>query len=149
VKKYLVLFILTGLSLSVETVAETTDDARRLMTFFTTSTERNKLDELRKQGKYNKKSGSRTSGVSILREPLKVELKGVMIREKGKPVVWVNNGNTLKSNQIDQQIRVKNKNIKKEQLKVSVKVSEKHLNLKPGQQWSESDNKVSDKYQAK
>ena len=132
-----------------EILASQNDKAEKLMTFFTTSSERNKLDQMRKAGKFDKGSGAKGGGLAILREPTKVEFKGLMIREKGQPVVWINEGNTLKSNKINQQISVKTRFIKKDQLKVPVKVSQRRINLKPGQQWSETNNKVKDKYQTK
>jgi len=148
-KKSIFFLLITCLLVSPPMIANQNDKLGKLMTFFTTSSERNKLDQMRKTGKFDKGPGVTGSSVGIIREPTKVEFKGLMVREKGKPVVWINEGNTLKSNKINQQISVKTRFIKKDQLKVPVKVSQKKISLKPGQQWSEMDNKVKDKYQTK
>ena len=70
-----------------------------------------------------------------------------MIRDNGDTVAWVNDTNTLKSNNIDKRIKVNTKNINKNSLKVPLNVDQKYLKLKPGQQWDESVRKVNDKYQ--
>ena len=141
--------LITFILVSPVVMANQNDKVGKLMTFFTTSSERNKLDQMRKAGKFDKDSAGKGNGVSILREPTKIEFKGLMIREKGQPVVWVNEGNTLKSSKINQQISVKTRSIKKDKLKVPIKISQKRINMKPGQQWTEVDNKVKDKYQTK
>lgn len=143
------ILLLSGLIFSQNLLAENKDKIEKLMTFFTTQTERNALNKRRDAGEYDKKTAGKGSGPAILREPVKVELKGVMIREKSGPVVWVNNGNTLKSNKIDHKISVNKQLIKKDQTKVLVRVNQKKLRMKPGQQWNELDNKVKDKYQTK
>lgn len=137
------------LVLSPELMADEDDNTKRLMTFFTTRGERNTLDDMRNAGKFDKDRVVKVSEDLSLQEPDKIEVKGIMLREKGEPVVWINKGNTLKSNQIDQQISVKTRSIKKEHLKIPVKVGHKRISMKPGQQWNESDNKIQDKYQTK
>jgi hypothetical protein len=140
---------MAALIFPVQSMAIKANNVENLMTFFTTPNERNKLDAMRNKGQFDNKSTIKGSAVSIIPEPTKIELKGVMTRENGKAVVWINNGNTLKSNRIDQQISVKTRSIKKGQLNISLKASQQRLRMKPGQQWNESDNKIIDKYQTK
>lgn len=129
-----------------QVLADGNNSAKELMTLFTSASERVRLDHLRNSGKFDINSDARKMNVSVPREPDKVELKGVMIRGNGKSVVWINDGNTMKSNKIDQKIKVSDRSIKQDDLKVSIKVSQQRLKMKPGQQWNEVDNKVKDKY---
>ena len=130
------------------TWAKEFDDASKLRTLFTTAQERRELDKLRASGKFDSaQKGS--SGPAVRLEPLKVEVKGVVFREQGDPVVWVNEGNTMKSKKIDDGIRVRTQYIKQKNMKVPVKVHGKSLKMRPGQIWVETDNKVKDKYQDK
>ena len=147
-KVYILIFLLAGFVFSSNAFSQEYAKASSLKTLFTTSLERQQLDKLRNSGAYDQKKED-VSGSVVLRPPLKVEMKGLMIREKSQPVVWINQGNTLKSSKIDQDIKVNVKNIKQESLKVPVRVNSKYLTMRPGQQWNESENKVKDKYQIK
>ncbi|MDH5473435.1 MAG: hypothetical protein OEY61_11315 [Gammaproteobacteria bacterium] len=118
----------------------------KLQTFFTTISERSKLDEMRRSGKFNKKQPG--SAVSVSTEPKKVKVRGLVIRESGESVVWVNEGSTLKSRIIDSDIMVNTKPIKQNE-KISLKVNGRQLIMKPGEEWNESSNKVRDSYQTK
>ena len=117
-----------------------------LKTFFTSSSERSKLNEMRRSGKFGKQQSD--SGISVSIEPKKVKVRGVMIRENGDPVVWVNQGSTLNSQKIDNDIRVNTRRIKSTE-SVPVKVNNRYLKMKPGQEWVESSNKIKDSYQTK
>ena len=128
--------------------AAETDSVERLRTLFTTPLERKKLDDLRKTGQFDGKTNQAT-GQAIIREPLKVEVKGIVFRDKQKPVIWVNDGNTLKSHKIEDGVKVRTSGVKKSKLKVPVRVFQQTLSMKPGQQWSETDPRVQDKYQIK
>ncbi|MCW9012525.1 MAG: hypothetical protein OQL06_01985 [Gammaproteobacteria bacterium] len=145
------LLILSGCPLfvlpSVVSAGET-DQITQLRTLFTTPLERKKLDELRNAGQFDNKQNQQT-GAPVIRAPLKVEVKGVVFRDKQKPVVWVNEGNTLKSQTIEDGIRVRTSGVNKNRLKVPVKVFQKNLSMKPGQQWTEADRIIQDKYQIK
>jgi len=134
-------------ALAVES-ATISDSAKRLRTLFTTPLERKKLDELRKAGEFDK-AGGQSSGAAIIREPLKVEVKGIVYREAHKPVVFVNKGNTMKSQKIEDGVSVRPAGLKKGRLKVPVRVYQKTLSMKPGQYWTETDKKVRDNYQIK
>ena len=116
-----------------------------LRTFFTAKQTRTQLDDLRSSGKYSKNSGS----ASILREPAKVKMQGVVIRDGKTPVVFVNNENTLKTHHLSNEVTVRDHKIKKQDYKISVRVNQQGVTLKPGQQWDESSRKVEDSYRIK
>mgnify|MGYP000182555188 CR=1 FL=1 len=116
-----------------------------LRTFFTSKQERIQLDKMRSSGKYSTKSG----GVSILREPLKVKMQGIVLRDGKKPVVFVNDENTLKTNQLSNDLTVRDYKINKQAYKIPVSINQQGVTLKPGQQWDESSRKVEDTYRIK
>lgn len=124
------------------------DKATRLRTLFTTPLERKKLNELRNAGEFDK-NASQGSGSITIREPLKVEVKGIVFRETQKPVIFVNKGNTMKSRKIEDGVSVRTSGVKKDRLKIPVKVYQKTLSMKPGQYWTETDKKIRDNYQIK
>lgn len=128
-------------------IADDFEKSDKLRTLFTTPLERNQLDDLRNSGEFD--NVKQENAVAIRLQPLKVEVKGVVYREKGNPVVFVNEGNTLKSNKIDDDIRVRSKYVKRKNNKVPLKVNEKSLKMKPGQTWIETEDKVKDNYQTK
>ncbi len=146
--QHFISLLILAISSSQILMAEELDSVSKLKTLFTTQQERRQLDKLRTTGVFETEQGN--SSASVMRfEPLKVEVKGVVFREKGKPVVWVNKGNTLESNKIDNDIHVRTKYVKIKNLKVPVKVNNRSLRIKPGQVWVETDTKVKDKYQIK
>jgi len=116
-----------------------------LRTFFTAKQTRTQLDDLRSSGKYSKNSGS----ASILREPAKVKMQGVVIRDGKTPVVFVNNENTLKTHHLSNDVTVRDHKIKKQDYKIPVRVHQQGVTLKPGQQWDESTRKIEDTYRIK
>jgi len=116
-----------------------------LRTFFTAKQTRTQLDELRSSGKYSKNSGS----APILREPAKVKMQGVVIRDGKTPVVFVNDENTLKTHHLSNDVTVRDHKIKKQDYKIPVRVNQQGVTLKPGQQWDESSRKVEDSYRIK
>jgi len=142
------IIIYISIVISQSAKANETDQLSKLKIFFTTPIERRQLDEFRNAGKFENKQAD-SSGSIIRLQPLKVEVKGVVFREKGKPVVWVNEGNTLKSKKIDEDIRVRTKYVKQKNLKVPLKVDDKSLRMRPGQVWLETEGKIKDKYQMK
>ena len=124
------------------------EQAKRLRTLFTTPLERKKLDELRNKGQFDVNRQTEDDG-TVIRPPLTVEVKGLVLRDNKKPVVWVNEGNTLKSQKIEDGVRVRSSAVNRNNLKIPVKVYQKHLTMKPGQQWTETDGKIRDIYQIK
>lgn len=120
----------------------------KLHTFFTSSSERSQLDEMRQSGHYANGDNRNTTG-SIFHDPVKVEVKGVVIRKYHKPVVFVNDGNTLSSREISGSISVNDRHVKSPDYKVPVNINQQALKLKPGQQWTESERQIKDNYQIK
>jgi hypothetical protein len=116
-----------------------------LRTFFTPKQVRTQLDELRASGKY---SGN-PSSTSLLREPVKVKMQGVVIRNGKTPVVFVNDENTLKTHHLSNDLTVRDHKVKKQGYKIPVRVNQQGVTLKPGQQWDESSRKVEDSYRIK
>jgi len=124
------------------------DSEDNLHTFFTSSSERSQLDQMRQSGRYANGENRHKTG-SILHAPVKVELKGVVIRKNHKPVVFVNDSNTLSSREISGSISVNDRQVKSPNYKVPVRINQQALKLKPGQQWTESERQVKDNYQIK
>ena len=116
-----------------------------LRTFFTAKQVRVQLDNLRSTGKYSENS----SRASILREPVKVKMQGVVIRDGKTPVVFVNDENTLKTHHLSNDLTVRDHKIKKQGYKIPVRVHQQGVTLRPGQQWDESSRKVEDSYRIK
>ncbi|MCW8853097.1 MAG: hypothetical protein OQK76_04400 [Gammaproteobacteria bacterium] len=143
--KFLISFILLHFIVVTNASAEELASINELKTFFTTSSERSKLNEMRRSGNFGAKQPDARSSISI--EPKKVKVRGVMMRENGEPVVWVNEGSTLKSRKIDD-ISVNTRRIKPA-ASIPLRINNRHLTMKPGQEWTESSNKIKDSYQTK
>lgn len=144
--KYFTLFFLFFLMPNTA-FSELLDTQKNLRTLFTSPHVRRQLDLQRQQGKFD--NASQASSTIILHKPITVKMQGVVIRKNKKPVVFVNDGNTLKSPKINNEIIVGAKKTNKKIYKVPVRVNQKSIKLKPGQQWNESDKEVKDSYQIK
>lgn len=103
---------------------------------FTSPQERQKLDAMRTAPSNNIEDRPAVTDV---------ELNGVMIREDGNNVIWVNDKSSLKSNKVDG-VRVNPKEVNKESYKVPVKTDEHQIMMQPGQSWSETTGTVKDNY---
>ena len=148
-KYFILLFILLFIPVTPSVVsASEYDRVTQLKRLFTTEYERDQLNRLRDSGKYIKKSAnaSKTSNISI-REPVKVKMQGIVKRKNRKPVIFVNDSNTLRSSSINNEFTVSESRIKAN--KVPVRINQQSLKLKPGQQWNESSRKTQDNYQIK
>jgi len=128
-------------------ISESLDSQEALRTLFTSSHTRQQLDKLREQGKFDK--NQQAPSASIFHQPISVKMQGVVIRSDKKPVVFVNDGNTLKSTRINDEIIINTKKLTNKNYKVPVRVNQQSIKLKPGQQWSESDPQVQDNFQIK
>ncbi|MDQ1362195.1 MAG: hypothetical protein QG652_55 [Pseudomonadota bacterium] len=135
--------------ISQPSFADTTQPAiRDLDRMFTTRYERAQLDALR-----DRMTGN-TSGVempatenSIRTSPLNVEMQGIMQREKGRNVAWINGQSTLNNNVIDDNVRVGSQ---PQALRgASVTISGQTVRLKPGQVWQQESGKVVESYRTK
>lgn len=145
-KHNILLFILLFIPVtpSVLSAAEY-DRVTQLKRLFTTEYERDELNRLRNSGKYNKQSTT-TSAISF-REPVNIKMQGIVHRKNKKPVVFINDNNTLDSATINNEIIVSETRIKAN--KVPVRINQQSLKLKPGQQWNETSRKTQDNYQIK
>ena len=130
--------------------ADNYDSQANLQFLFTTPAERMELDQLRNSGVYKKiQSRSKIKDAPVSREPLKVVMRGIVYKDGDKPVVWVNEGNTVKSSRIDEVINVNTSKISEGSTKVPVKIFNRTYKMKPGEVWTESDYQVKDMYQIK
>jgi hypothetical protein len=75
----------------------------------------------------------------------KIRIDGVVIRENGENVVWVNGENSLKSNKTGS-AHVNTRQIDSQNYRVLIRTDDKTLRLKPGQVWSGESGKVTDDY---
>lgn len=113
---------------------------------FTTRYERAQLDELRRRMHGGTGTELPASATAVIL-PLTVEMQGIMQREKGKNVTWINGQSTAKSNSIDERIHV---NGNPHALRgARVTIDGKTIRLKPGQVWQQEDNKIVESYTTK
>jgi hypothetical protein len=129
---------ITGLVLllmSSHGIAE--DDVENLGMLFTDSEQREKLEAVRR-GTYLEEAekNSRISNVSV---------DGILIRNEGKNVVWINGKSTLDGVPIEG-IKVNPESADRDSHKVPVTIDGKHVYVKPGQIWSEGTGQVRDNY---
>jgi len=123
------------------------DAQKNLRTLFTTPDERQKLDKLRRQGKYNNQTP--TPPITQAQKPVSLKMQGVVIRKNQKSVIFINDSNNLISNKIESDITVKPQANTDKTYIVPIQVNQTHVKLKPGQQWNELDKSVKDTYEAK
>lgn len=121
-----------------------TDSQSQLRTLFTSSQQRQQLDAFRKQGMYRSQP---QSTASIIKKPISVRMQGLVLRKHKKPVIFINDTNNLKSSRIDNQVSLPTYQSKINNLKIPVRIKQKNIKLKPGQQWQPSSNLILDKYQ--
>lgn len=115
-----------------------------LQTFFTSKTERQQLDRLRDSGAFKNQQGQTAPKQSA---PDILKLQGVVIREQGKPVFFVNDENTLYTHHLSNGVEVREHLFKSENYSVPLRVKGDRLKLRPGEQWDSSDRKVEEAYQ--
>jgi len=120
---------------------------KTLRTLFTTPDERDLLNKLRMKGKFE--SQKHNESVAKSHKPVMVKMQGVVIRKEQKPVVFVNDLNTLKSQKFNNGVVVKSRTEIKENYIVPVSINDYKIRLKPGQQWSELKKIVKETYMAK
>jgi len=118
---------------------------KNLRALFTSSSERNQLNKLRKQGKFDDKTLTKLT----VRKPITVNMQGVVIRKNHSPIIFINNSNNLKSNYINSGIVVKPRASTNNNYIVPISVNQQIIKLKPGQQWRESDKIIKDSYHIK
>jgi len=128
-------------------LAQESTSLKDLRTLFTTTQIRQQLNEQRNQGKFDSTKNSTTN--TKLREPIKVNMQGMVIRKNKKTVIFINNENTLKSTIINNEIKVRAGYIKNRSLKIPIRVKQQTIKLKPGQQWNETTHIIEENYRIK
>jgi len=139
---YLLVFFISSPMKAVEI-----DSQKNLRTLFTTPYERSLLNKRRMQGDFDSLEQIEASVKS--RIPVIVKMQGVVIRKEHKPVVFVNDSNTLKSQRVNNEIDVKAGVEIKEDYRVSMQINEDQVRLKPGQQWNNLKKIVRETYKVK
>ena len=128
--------------------ADTTQPTiRDLDRLFTTRFERAQLDALRARMSGAAGTEIPTTESQATTSPLNVEMQGIMQREKGKTVTWINGQSTLKSNTIDDNIRVKGQ--PKALSGANISIGGQTVRLKPGQVWQQENGQVVESYKTK
>lgn len=115
-----------------------------LQTFFTTKNERQKLDQLRDNGAF---SDRQPQSPSAQPAPDVLQMQGVVIREQGKSVFFVNDENTLHTHHLSNDVEVREHLFKSDNYEVPLRVKGDKLKLRPGEQWRSSDRQIQDSYQ--
>jgi len=123
------------------------DTQKNLHTLFTTPHMRSQLNKQRMRGKFE--IHKQTDSVAKSHKPIMVKMQGVVIRKGHEAIVFVNDSNTLKSPKVNDELVVKSRAVLKENYKVPVLINNHHIRLKPGQQWSESNQSVKEIYKVK
>jgi hypothetical protein len=75
----------------------------------------------------------------------KIRIDGVVIREHGDNVVWINGESSLNGNKADG-AKAFTPRIDRKNYRVPVKIDDKTVRMKPGQVWRGENGKVSDDY---
>ena len=128
------------------TFADTTQPSiRDLDRLFTTRHERAQLDSLRQRMAGGEMLTAPTTETST---PLAtVKMQGIMQREKGKTVTWINGQSTLNSNHIDDHIRVTGQ---PQALRgANLNIDGQAVHLKPGQVWQPETGQIVESYKTK
>lgn len=98
-----------------------------LKTLFTSQQERQDIERGRKGNNFSSDQG--------LVGPSSIQINGMVKRNNGKSVVWVNGKSTLDNSMIDG-VKVYSKSIRTNN-KIPVMIDGRKVYLKPGQTWSE------------
>ena len=109
-------------------------DESQLLNLFTDRQQRAQIDAMR----------SGHVGEKGVRETSRISVDGYMTRSDGKSVVWVNDGNTIDSQRIDD-LRVHPSSVGRNS-KVTISVDGKTARLKPGETWLKETGKIVDSY---
>jgi len=125
--------------------AENINTKNHLKTLFTSPGIRAQLDKQRRQGKFTSQQQVMTTHAP--KQPITVKMQGIVLRKNKPPVVFVNNNNTLSSRVINEELVVKTNKIKQKKYIIPVRVINKTIKLKPGQQWNDTDRKIKDNYE--
>ena len=119
---------------------------RDLDRMFTTRYERAQLDAMRHRisnGEAIDAPATNTANAP----PAQVEMQGIMQRENGSSVTWVNGQSTIKSNNIDDHIRVSGQ--PQALHGANITIDGQTVRLKPGQVWQPDTRTVVESYRTK
>jgi hypothetical protein len=149
----LAVFMLSTLLIPQLSNAEATDESQPVLhRFFTTASQRLALDNARQQG------GAQATMIAEINPqhteisvnaPLVVLLKGLVLRNDGRHVVWLNDTNTLHpANNDNTVVDIKRINSHTVSIPVSTHglLSQHTRALKPGQLWKVDDNTVEENF---
>ena len=118
--------VLLTLCLPLQSMAQGYNE-QSLKNLFTSQQQRQEIDSDRRE------SGS--SSNQTVAGPSSIKVNGLLTRNKGKSVVWINGKSTLDSSNVDGV--VVNTNSIDSRNKISVMVEGERVRLKPGETWSE------------
>ncbi|MBL4865412.1 MAG: hypothetical protein JKY67_03440 [Pseudomonadales bacterium] len=129
-------------------IGEERDSSKQFHRLFTTTGDRILLDRVRREGlSEDFEMNSKTATVKEVR-PRRRELylQGVMLRDDGNHVVWVNGQNTMSSRELEEGIIVDLRHILKDGPAIPVETLTSEFTIKPGQVWLEDLDKVIEAY---
>lgn len=119
---------------------------------FTTLDQRQELESLRQQATLEEEItlvdeissfASEVIEEIVDTEPLpNVELKGVIYRKNGKRVAWINDTNTLSGDMDAEEIKISNRDIRKDSIRMIPAEGEKPIILNVGERFDGTDRKV-------
>ena len=123
------------------------DSSERLQSLFTTPQERSQLDKLRASGKYL--PDANVNDTTFVKRTVSVEMQGVLIHGKRRPVAFINDQNTSHSARLENNIHVDVQNLKTSDFSLPIRINNQSVKLRPGQQWDEAKRHIKDNYQIK
>jgi hypothetical protein len=112
--------------------------AGELNRLFTDRESRARMDAARKGDPVIEKSGEEGSYRNV-------RVDGVVIRENGDNVIWLNGESNKNSDKING-VHIRSRQIDRNNYRVPVRLEDKTVRLKPGQVWNNESGKVSDNY---
>ncbi len=129
---------------SSNALPDTQHNTNDLQKFFTSTNIRQQLNKQRIKRALSPVSNS--SNPSVMNKVVTVNMQGLVIRQGHPPIVFLNNRNTSKSNIINHSIKINNFFHTQHDYRIPVVVNHKTILLKPGQQWSNTANKIIESY---
>lgn len=117
--------------------AMSADGIEDLGRLFVDAEQREKLEAVRR--------GTYTSEVEEESRVSNVRMNGIMMRSNGENVVWINGESTLDGEPV-KGVKVNPETADRETYNVQVKIDDKRVRLKPGQNWSEGTGTIKDNY---
>lgn len=129
--------MLAGLAVSLP-VASADDGIGNLKHLFTDPESRARMDAARAGGPVSENTEQESPAK-------KIRVDGVLIRENGDNVVWVNGESSLNGNSVGG-ADVRARQIDRRNYRVPIRIDNKTMRLKPGQVWVGESGKITDDY---